>query len=492
MYRIFLFSTLLAFSRLCAQDNECLKDFDYLVKKIRNDYAGYTDKVTPATMKSLSDLEASLRTKITGHPDSCGKYLSRYVQWFRDEHMFVSRVRGKGSNKTNTKPMAVKHFLRLGQDSLLILGRKTSSAEGIWKGFWGRMAVIYRPDEGKYYGVALEYNGYEPGQVILELSQPVDGVFPLVRYDSYSDYMPEKGSASLHADERILELHDFTRLVRESASARFDEALLNSYIPEFPNGVNLRKMALPLDDSTFFLRITSFGDSSAIEMVAKHRKEILSRPDLIIDIRFNGGGLDEYWQDLEKLIYTNPYESKGVEWLAGEGNIRMFEDAIRAGDYLNGEEGKEWIEKLVEAMKKNPGGFVIHPDMGGNSMVKEDTVYPKPSRVGIIINEGNGSSAEQFILAAKESKKVILFGNRNTAGVLDYSNRVNELFPSGKYEFYWPVSRSMRLPEHPIDNTGIPPDVKIPFPGTLQLFDRLDSWVYFVSAYLKAIPVNSN
>ena len=125
--------------------------------------------------------------------------------------------------------------------------------------------------------------------------------------------------------------------------------------------------------------------------------------------------------------------------------------------------------------------------MGSDVIVKEDTVYPYPKRIGIIINEGNGSSAEQFILEARESKKVVLFGNRNTAGVLDYSNRVNEDFPSGKYEFYWPMTRSRRLPEHPIDNIGIAPDVLIPFPETKQLYNRLDDWVYFVKEYLEFI-----
>jgi C-terminal processing protease CtpA/Prc len=125
--------------------------------------------------------------------------------------------------------------------------------------------------------------------------------------------------------------------------------------------------------------------------------------------------------------------------------------------------------------------------MGGDSIIKEDTIYPNPKRVGIIINERNASAAEQFLLRAKESKKVILFGNRNTKGVLDYSNCDFEDLPSGNYQLKWPQSRSRRLPEHPIDNIGIAPDVVIPFPETVQLYDRLDDWVYFVKEYLEAM-----
>jgi C-terminal processing protease CtpA/Prc len=114
-----------------------------------------------------------------------------------------------------------------------------------------------------------------------------------------------------------------------------------------------------------------------------------------------------------------------------------------------------------------------------------------PRNVGIIINEGNASSAEQFLLAAKESDKVILFGNCNTAGVLDYSNITPNPLPSNNYQLWCPMTRSKRLPENPIDNIGIAPDVMIPFPATEQLYDKLDNWVYFVKNYLELVNENN-
>jgi hypothetical protein len=74
-----------------------------------------------------------------------------------------------------------------------------------------------------------------------------------------------------------------------------------------------------------------------------------------------------------------------------------------------------------------------------------------------------------------------------TKGVLDYPNCVTENFPSGRFELKWPMSRSRRLPEHPIDNIGTAPDVIVPFPKTMQLYDRLDDWVYFVKAILESM-----
>jgi hypothetical protein len=53
------------------------------------------------------------------------------------------------------------------------------------------------------------------------------------------------------------------------------------------------------------------------------------------------------------------------------------------------------------------------------------------------------------------------------------------------YELTFPMTRSRRLPDHPIDNIGIPPDIYIPYPSSAQLFNRLDQWVYFVFNYLE-------
>ena len=162
-----------------------------------------------------------------------------------------------------------------------------------------------------------------------------------------------------------------------------------------------------------------------------------------------------------------------------------YEDLIKKGEIQKGRIG--WIQALIEVMKKNTGGFVTHPYTINNTIVKESTVYPMPRNVGIIINERNASSAEQFLLAAKESDKVILFGNNNTAGVLDYSNVSTIPFPSNNYQLRCPTTRSRRLPENPIDNIGIAPDVIIPFPATKQLYEKLDDWVYFVKNYLELL-----
>jgi hypothetical protein len=471
-----------------SQTSDCIKDFDFLVQKIKLDYPGYSDKVTPVTKQELLQFELSLRNKIQQYPDSCGRYLSAYASWFKDHHLRIGRLYSEPGkrNKANPEP---KVFAG-NPDSVLSAHANRDSIEGIWHTFRGDIALLKPSGENEYLGVSTSYQNYKKGQVVFSLNRQAGNEFGLISYPYYNDFKPLYGKASLHLGNKVLELHEDTRFVKKTNSPVSDEALLRSYFPEFPNGRNTYPLAISLSDSTFYLRIPSFMDDEAEIMTKKHWSEITSMPNLIIDIRNNGGGQDNYYQILSGLVYTQPYESKGVEWYATENNIKMYENALKDGDIRDGEEGVRWVNSLLGEMRKHKGGFVVHPMMGVNGIIKNDTVFPYPKRVGIIINGGNASSAEQFLLSAKQSSKVTLFGNCNTAGVLDYSNAIDETLPSGKYELTFPMTRSMRLPEHPIDNIGISPDVYIPFPATEQLFGRLDPWAYFVKEYLEQMNKN--
>lgn len=484
--------TLLINNLAFSQSNDCLKDFDFLVKKIQADYPGYNDKVTDENRTQLMLLEKEIRMKITINPDSCRYYFNDYTDFFKDHHLRVTPI----WKHIHQQPeiMEISTYgknLYVNLDSIQYITRNSSGIEGVWEGFREKFIVI--KDGEKYIGIVENFQDWKRGQIIFEFQPINDTVYNVINYSLVKDRKTYKTKASLHLSGKVLEMHEETRFVRKSNSDIMDKALLYSYVPIFPNGSNTYPLAMYLDDSTYYVRIPSFYDQTGNEFVLKHWNEIVSRPYLIIDIRNNGGGQDYYYEELAKLIYTKPYESKGIEWYASIGNIKIFEDALKNGDITNGEEGIKWTKVLVEAMKNNIGGFVTHPySLKENHIVKNDTIYSMPRKVGIIINEGNASSSEQFLLAARQSDKAILFGNCNTAGVLDYSNGTSNPLPSNKYQLWCPMTRSKRLPENPIDNIGIAPDVIIPFPATPQLFDKLDIWVYFVKNYLDLLDEEKN
>ncbi len=476
-------ASVLNLTALTAQ-NDCIRDFDFMVNKIRGDYPGYNDKISDDNSDQLKLLEKAIRQKITAFPDSCGYYLSEYTAFFRDNHLRVNRIRNLDSQQDEAvaiTPGDKKLFIDI--DSLHQKTKELAGIEGVWEGFRDKFFIVRA---GKNYtGVVINKQGWEQGEILYKLEFVNDTLFDVTLFFTDGEAGEYKKRASLHLNGKILELHNDTRFVRMSDSPLQDRSLLYSYLPQFPNGVNTYPLALYLDDSTYYLRIPGFYNELGNEFVRKHLDEILVRPNLIIDIRNNGGGQDQYYQELKKIVYSKPYESKGVEWYASAGNIKFFEDAMAKGEIRDGEEGLKWTITLVEAMKRKRGGFVTHPySETESSVVEMDTVYPYPRNIGIIINEGNASAAEQFLLAAQQSDKVILFGNCSTAGILDYSNITPNTLPSGNFQLWCPMTRSKRLPENPIDNVGIAPDVIIPYPATEQLYDHLDIWVSYVKNYL--------
>jgi len=460
-----------------SQTTDCLKDFDYLVKKIQADYPGYNDKVTSANQAELAVLEKEIRQKISKYPDSCGHYLNEYTNFFKDHHLGVRRIWQR-----NNQPPEILEIstygknLQINVDSLHQVTKNATGIEGVWEGF--RQKFIVTKDGQRFVGIVVNNQGWKSGQVLYEFVSVNDTVFDVINYSLIKDRNTYKTKASLHLNGKIIEIHDDTRFIRKSDSEILDKATLYSYVPLYPNGRNTYPVAMYLSDSTFYMRVSSFYSNTGNEFVIQHWDEIMKRPNLIIDIRNNGGGQDNYYQELAKIIYTRPYESKGVEWYASKGNIKLFEDAMKKGEIRNGEEGMKWTQALVDAMKKNVGGFVTHPySASDNTTAKRDTVYPMPRNIGIIINEGNGSSAEQFLLAAKQSKKVKLFGT-STWGALDVSNLYEVESPCKEFELTYCLSRSLRIPGMVIDDIGLQPDFY------LDKTIPKDKWVEFVNEIL--------
>lgn len=214
-----------------------------------------------------------------------------------------------------------------------------------------------------------------------------------------------------------------------------------------------------LNDKTVYLRIPSFNRNykKAIDsVVLKHKNKILTTENLIIDLLDNGGGSDVSYEELLPFLYTNPVRTIGVAYRSTKFNNQNMLDDANNPKYGYSDEEKKWAKQSHDKLEKQLGKFV---DLGDSTVdiEKRDTVYPYPKNIGILINEHNGSTAEQFLLAAKQSKKVKLFG-RTTFGALDMSNLNIVKSPSNCIVLVYATSRSFRIPEMPVDGIGIQPD----------------------------------
>ncbi|WP_406825607.1 S41 family peptidase [Pedobacter sp. KACC 23697] len=98
-------------------------------------------------------------------------------------------------------------------------------------------------------------------------------------------------------------------------------------------------------------------------------------------------------------------------------------------------------------------------------------VLSYPKYVSLIVNKSTASAAELFILQAKQSAKVKIYGTKSS-GAIDYLEVVRAELPCGFYRLGYPACKSLRLPGQPLDNIGIKPDIEIPL--------KISDWIDFV------------
>lgn len=221
-------------------------------------------------------------------------------------------------------------------------------------------------------------------------------------------------------------------------------------------------MKVQIGLTTYNLRIKSFDGQFAkqIETVIKENEILLkSKPYLILDLRYNGGGSDNAYNPLLPFIYTNPVQGIGVDVFSTPANIIAWQKMMTENDNYFSADDKKELYDLIKRMQDNPFKLISSADDGTDTL---PSVYKYPKKIAIIINEGCGSTTEQFLLEAKQSKKVILVG-KTTAGVLDYSNVRQVDFSCMDYILGYSTTRSRRIPDNAIDNIGIKPNVSMTF-----------------------------
>ena len=213
-----------------------------------------------------------------------------------------------------------------------------------------------------------------------------------------------------------------------------------------------------IEPDAMLLRIPGMAISMKAPLEAllrEHWPQLTGRRFLIIDLRGAMGGTDAVYAELVPLLYTQPIRLVGCDFRASAGNAAHFR--VFAEDANWPAEVRDWARRTADQMDAAPGSFVpAVPD----AEVSLDEVLPRPERVGVMIDGRCGSANEEFLLMARQSRKVTLFGSPSN-GCLDYSNQRPIPLPSRRFLLQVPISRSRRLPENPVDPTGILPDIPI-------------------------------
>lgn len=443
--------------------NQNLQDFDFVVEKLRRNYAGWDTKVTAATQPALDQLTTRLRIAAkVASPEELTAILQEWVKFFNDGHVGVGRIApaatAVGSPAAPDKTPSLGWTEASVRAELTERGARRDPLEGIWQIGGNRYRVGILPTPGRpgaFSAVVLTTtaDGWKPGQIKAELTRAADGGIEML-YRA-GDHAEHKTGANLLLEGAVLSLTEWGNWVRE-VPAIADPGLVERALPADTMFMK------PLSPDTLWLRIPDFNDSRAKplrEILDANAAALAAAPNLVIDLRNNGGGADFVYGALTPLLYSRPIYSIGAEMRASEDNVALRK-AIAEGIRAEAPDVAQQLDRQIARMAAALGTYVP----GGDQIFyveRLDTVLPFPKRVAVLVDNA-ASTGEQFLLEARQSRKVTLFGKENSAGVLDFANVVGMPTPSGRYQVFWATSRSMRLPGDPVDPDGIAPDIRIP------------------------------
>lgn len=274
-------------------------------------------------------------------------------------------------------------------------------------------------------------------------------------------------------------------------------------------------VACKVTDKTFLIRFPScYGepDMDWIEGSIQAFKES-GCENLVLDIRGNSGGSDNFFKPYWKLLYDHEGIDRGIEYrntpehrrlllqqFKDEGlpeevamSIQAMFPMIANIPYLP----YTFLSKFQDMMTGSQDlsmqglmgmlGDLESSDGDGCTLTYRcDQVDDAVRKAALIIDNFVASSGEQMVREIRlTSDRTVIYGRDNTLGCLDFSNIYEAELPNSHIHFTSPMSRSMGLPETGVDDTGIAPDVRIDLPLPAKLTDNIDEWVIWVAEQLE-------
>ncbi|MFS4428179.1 S41 family peptidase [Chryseobacterium sp. S90] len=458
---LFIFLSTSSFS--FAQNCTCESNYQWVKKTFEENDAGYQYIIDKKGLPAYQthNNEFLNRIKNSKSDTECTQTIYEWLKFFRSGHISIKMIE-KENQQAQPQPVvsAINSNTEIVKVNIEkfkkeVSSKKDSDIEGIWEVQPYTIGIKKFGDVYKGFIIQSGAENWKPYDLKLTFNaDKTKGTF----------YLRNKSGQEINnirfIGKNYLEINDF---ILKRVSPKFEkEEGIETYFEAAQAGKPFLKQ---INKTTLLLRIPSFNGALKKDIdsvITANQSKIESTENLIIDIRNNGGGSDNSFAKIIPYIYTNPIRSVRTQLYSTKlNNQRMLDLYDNYQKYGIPAEEKEYLKKAYDKLNQNLGKFVSLQDDGKIvGITKIDKISPYPKNVGIIINEGNGSTAEEFLLAVKQSKKVKLFGT-TTAGVLDISNMYFVNFPCNEFKLGYSLSKSFRIPEMAIDGKGIQPDYYI-------------------------------
>ncbi len=447
---------------------DCTKYFSYVQTKVQTNYVAYADKLYEKEKRFASfTKKITNQVRTENRTSGCLFRINTWLHWFDDAHLRVNLSDQSAQNirsifsATNTVDFSEKSF-----KEYIIHNKNRDSLEGIWQNTSGDFVLGIKKEQGNFTGFIIKFDSilWLPGQVIMNM------------YKKKNTYMVD------WFDWDHYSIIKYTPIISRN-TLQIGGLQLHKIFPDYPqrNGSNRAKSSRiefkSLTNETCLLTLKTFDISykKIIDSIITKNVDILtSTRNLIIDLRGNTGGLTPSFEKVIPFLYTNPFLIEGSSILATTQNIQLYSRLSSESEKnMTPERRKSW-ERRIQHMKAYEGSMTPTTN---DTLIYLDTVYQFPQRVAILTDEYTASSAEFFILRAKQSTKVKTFG-QPTMGAVDYVDMVIDRdVPDKLFSLNYPITKTSRRVKDPKAPIHIPPDIFLKQP-------KID-WIDLVQNYLK-------
>ena len=437
----------------------CESELNFVIDYIEANVPSFQDNVDSTNQDAYQRLkeEAVVNARAANNKVECFKTLTYYVEFFKDNH---TALKSYPEDVDENDAASVANFrqtdaYRLAEEYKLPNGQgqqyPVDDIRGVYRSQDGRYTLAVVADQGpyrNYVGVttASESKLWKPGQVRLEIKPTDDG-----RWEAFA-----------YQDDHSLMFHrDYPFAEGVLGDVWFKTSLKDPSNPVVDAADSL--MFRMIDDSTAYLRLPSFYTSqikpidSLVTAVDQRIKQV---PNLIIDVRNNGGGSGANALRLLDYYYSQPIQKDQVELYATEGNIRKYENIYNEAvqDTANYSDGyRSWAKHTIQRMKSAPpSSYLLISEE--DEYIEHDSTFAMPRRVAVLYNKYCASSCELLLFWARASGKALLVGE-NSGGYVGYGEALVTETPCFGFSFPTTTTRYRRSRQYEAD--GIPPDYRL-------------------------------
>ena len=214
-----------------------------------------------------------------------------------------------------------------------------------------------------------------------------------------------------------------------------------------------------LSSKTNYIRISSFALEfchTIDTLVANHLGAILSKPNLIIDVRGNGGGGDRAYQALLPFVMDHKVTISpvGMSIYCAPDIIKYYKDTRYADCETKAD--SEGDDATIAMMEAHVGSWSPRE----LDTISADTVFKSIKKVAIIADRWCASATEGFIQKATQQARVTLYGE-HTWGMFTYGDWMKIQMPCLPVYFSSGTKKFYNLGDEDRESVGIAPSVNL-------------------------------